>query len=416
MRLTATALAAALLCAAAVTSQPTTAQTTSAPTTPPKAAPTGPVKIGAILDMASLYADVTGPGTEYAIRTAVADYGGKVLGRPVEVLIADHQTKADIAASIATKWFDTEGVVALMDVAASSPALAVMNVANQRHRPVLLNGPGAVSITNESCNPYTVHYTYDTYANAHAVTKAVVGQGGKTWYYLTADYTFGHQLEKDSAAEVVADGGKVLGESRAPMETADFSSFLLAAQSSGAQVIGLANAGTDLINTVKQAAEFGMTKSGAKLASLGANVNDIHGIGLQATQGMVLADTFYWDLDDGTRAFAKRFFDKLHKMPNGLQAGAYSATTHYLQAVDAAGTTDGDAVMAKMKEMPIHDFFAKNGVIRPDGRMVHDMYLFQVKTPAESKGEWDLYNLVATIPGDQAFQPLSKSRCPMIKN
>jgi branched-chain amino acid transport system substrate-binding protein len=405
MRLNATAVAAALLCAAAVTPWPAAAQTAS----------TEPVRIGAILDMASLYADVTGPGTEYAIRTAVADYGGKVLGRPIEVLIADHQTKADIAASIATKWFDTQGVVALMDVAASSPALAVMNVANQRHRVVLLNGPGAVSITNESCNPYTVHYTYDTYANSHAVTKAVVGQGGKTWYYLTADYTFGHQLEQDSAAEVVADGGKVLGESRAPMDTADFSSFLLAAQSSGAQVIGLANAGTDLINTVKQAAEFGMTKSGAKLASLGANVNDIHGIGLQATQGMVLADTFYWDLDDATRAFSKRFFDKLHKMPNGLQAGAYSATTHYLQAVDAAGTTDADAVMAKMKAMPIHDLFAKNGSIRADGRMVHDMYLFQVKAPAESKGDWDLYKLVATIPGDQAFQPLSLSRCPMIK-
>jgi branched-chain amino acid transport system substrate-binding protein len=405
MRLTATALAAALLCAAALTTQPAAAQT----------APAGPVKIGAILDMASLYADVTGPGTEYAVRTAVADYGGKVLGRPVEVLIADHQTKADIAASIATKWFDTEGVVALMDVAASSPALAVMNVADQRHRIVMLNGPGAVSITNESCNPYTVHYTYDTYGNSHAVTKAVVGQGGKTWYYLTADYTFGHQLEQDSAAEVTADGGKVLGESRVPMDNADFSSFLLAAQASGAQVIGLAIGGTDLINSVKQASEFGMTKSGTKLASLGANVNDIHGIGLQATQGMVLADTFYWDMDDGTRAFAKRFYDKLHKMPNGLQAGAYSATTHYLQAVDAAGTTDADAVMAKMKEMPIHDFFAKNGTIRPDGRMVHDMYLFQVKTPAESKGEWDLYKLIATIPGDQAFQPLSKSRCPMLK-
>ena len=374
-----------------------------------------PVKLGMILDMGSLYADVTGPGSEYAARMAVADFGGKVLDRPIEVQVADHQTKADIAAAIATKWFDTENVVALLDVAASSPALAVMNVANQRKKPVILNGPGAISITNESCNAYTVHYTYDTYANSRAVTKAVVDQGGKTWYYLTADYTFGHLLEKDSASVVTASGGKVLGESRAPMDTADFSSFLIAAQSSGAQVIGLANAGTDLINTVKQASEFGLTKGGAKLASLAANVNDVHGIGLQATQGMEVADTFYWDLDDGTRAFSSRFFDKLHKMPNGLQAGAYSATMHYLQAVDAAGTTDGDAVMAKMKAMPIHDFYAANGTIRPDGRMVHDMYLFQVKTPAESKGDWDLYKRIATIPGDEAFQPLSQSRCPLIK-
>lgn len=399
------AFAAALLCAAALAAPPAGAQT----------AATEPVRIGAILDMASLYADVTGPGTEYAVRTAVADYGGKVLGRPIEVLIADHQTKADIAASIATKWFDTQGVVALMDVAASSPALAVMNVAAQRKKPVLLNGPGAVSITNENCNAYTVHYTYDTYANSRAVTKAVFDQGGKTWYDPTADYTFGHLLAKDSAAVVTANGGKVLGKSRAPMDTADFSAFLIAAQASGAQVIGLANGGTDLINSVKQASEFGLTKGGAKLASLGANVNDVHGIGLAATQGMMLADTFYWDLDDGTRAFSKRFYDTLHKMPNGLQAGAYSATMHYLRAVDAAGTTDGDAVMAKMKEMPIHDFYAANGVVRPDGRMVHDMYLFRVKTPAELKGDWDLYTRIATIPGDQAFQPLSESRCPLIK-
>jgi len=247
------------------------------------------------------------------------------------------------------------------------------------------------------------------------VTKAVLDQGGKSWYYLTADYTFGHLLARDSASVVTAGGGKVLGESRAPIETADFSSYLIAAQSSGAQVIGLANAGTDLINTVKQASEFGLTKGGAKLASLAANINDVHGIGLQATQGMQVADTFYWDLDDGTRAFAKRFQDKLHKMPNGLQAGAYSATMHYLQAVDAAGTTDGDAVMAKMKALPIHDFYAANGVIRPDGRMVHDMYLFQVKTPAESSGDWDLYKRIETISGDEAFQPLSQSRCPLIK-
>jgi branched-chain amino acid transport system substrate-binding protein len=374
-----------------------------------------PIKLGMILDMGSLYADVTGPGSEFAARMAVADFGGKVLGRPIEVMVADHQTKADIAAAIATKWFDTDHVVALLDVAASSPALAVMNVAHLRNKIVLLNGPGAASITNESCTATTVHYTYNTYATAHAVTKAVMAQGGKNWYYVTADYTFGHQLESDSAAVVKADGGRVLGDSKAPMDTADFSSFLLEAQQSQAQVIGLANAGSDLINSVKQAAEFGITRDGTKLASLGAEINDIHGIGLDATQGMMLVDAFYWDTDDQTRAFAKRFYDKLKKMPNMLQAGVYSSTMHYLQAVQAAGTTDSEPVMAKMREMPVNDFFAHDGHVRIDGLMVHDMYLFQVKTPAESKGPWDLYKRIATIPGDQAYQSLADSRCPLVK-
>ena len=381
----------------------------------PAPASTEPVKLGMILDMGSLYADVTGPGSELAARMAVADFGGKVLGRPIEVLVADHQTKADIAAAIATKWFDTENVVALLDVAASSPALAVMNVANLRDKIVLLNGPGASSITNESCIATAVHYAYNTYATSHAVTKAMIDQGGKSWYYLTADYTFGHQLESDSATVVKANGGKVLGDSKAPINTSDFSSFLLEAQQSKAQVIGLANAGSDLINSVKQAAEFGITRDGTKLASLGANINDIYGIGLDATQGMVLSDAFYWDTDDETRAFSKRFFDKLKKMPNMLQAGVYSSTMHYLQAVQASGTTDSGPVMQKMRDMPIHDFFAHDGHIRVDGLMVHDMYLFQVKTPAESKGPWDLYKRLATIPGDQAFQPLSLSRCPLVK-
>lgn len=381
----------------------------------PAPASAEPVKLGMILDMGSLYADVTGPGSELAARMAVADFGGKVLGRPVEVLVADHQTKADIAAAIATKWFDTENVVALLDVAASSPALAVMNVANLRGKIVLLNGPGAASITNEACIATAVHYTYDTYATSHAVTRAVMDQGGKSWYFLTADYTFGHQLQSDSAAVVKAGGGQVLGDAKAPINTADFSSFLLQAQQSGAQVIGLANAGSDLINSVKQAAEFGMTRGGAKLASLAANINDIHGIGLDATQGMVLSDAFYWDTDDETRAFSKRFYDKLNKMPNMLQAGVYSATTHYLQAVQAAGTTDSGPVMERMRDAPIHDFFARDGHIRRDGLMLHDMYLFQVKTPAESKAPWDLYKRLATVPANQAFQPLSESRCPLVK-
>jgi len=381
----------------------------------PATTPTEPVKLGMILDMGSLYADVTGPGSEWAARMAVADFGGKVLGRPIELLVSDHQTKADIAAAIATRWFDAENVVALLDVAASSPALAVMNVAHLRNKITLLNGPGASSITNEACTATTVHYAYNTYATSHAVTKAVIDQGGKSWYFLTADYTFGHQLESDSAAVIKANGGQVLGDAKAPINTADFSSFLLQAQQSKAQVIGLANAGSDLINSVKQAAEFGITRNGTKFASLGANINDIYGIGLDATQGMVLSDAFYWDTDEETRAFAKRFFDKMKKMPNMLQAGVYSSTLHYLQAVQAAGTTDSGAVMEKMRNAPIHDFFAHDGHIRPDGLMVHDMYLFQVKTPSESKGPWDLYKRVAVIPGDEAFQPLAQSRCLLVK-
>ena len=376
---------------------------------------TDPVKLGMILDMGSVYADVTGAGSELAARMAVEDFGGKVLGRPIEVLVADHQTKADIAASIATRWFDTENVIAMLDVAASSPALAVMNVANSRSKIVILNGPGASSITNEACTPTTVHYTYNTYAVAHAVTKAVMDQGGKSWFYLTADYTFGHQLESDSADVVKANGGRVLGDVKAPIATADFSSYLLQAQQSKAQVIGLANAGADLINTVKQASEFGITQGGTRLASLAANINDIHGIGLDATQGMVLADAFYWDTDDQSRAFAKRFFAKLKKMPNMLQTGVYSSTLHYLQAVQAAGTTDSGPVMQKMRDSPVNDFFAHNGRIRADGLMVHDIYLFEVKTPAESKGPWDYYKRLATIPGEDAFQPLALSRCPLVK-
>ncbi|HYZ21182.1 MAG TPA: ABC transporter substrate-binding protein, partial [Rhodopila sp.] len=310
---------------------------------------------------------------------------------------------------------DAEGVTALMDVAASSPALAVMNVAGQRQKIVILNGPGAQSITNEQCNATTVHYTYTTYATARAVTDAVLKQGGKTWFYITADYTFGHQLESASADLVRAEGGKVLGDARAPLDTPDFSTFLLQAQGSQAQVIGLANGGGDMVNSVKQAHEFGLTNYGTKLASLGAEINDIHAIGLESTQGMMVGDSFYWDTDGDSRGFAQRFHDKLGKMPNMLQAGIYSSTMHYLQAVQAAGTTDSGPVMAKMREMPVHDFFARDGHVRADGLMVHDMFLFEVKAPSESKGPWDLYKRVATIPGDKAFQSLADSKCPLVK-
>ncbi|HST74318.1 MAG TPA: ABC transporter substrate-binding protein [Acetobacteraceae bacterium] len=376
----------------------------------------GPIKLGAILDMGGLYADVTGPGSETAARMAIQDFGGKLLGRPIQFMVADHQNKPDIAASIASKWFDSEGMTAIMDVAASSPALAVMNVADQRHKIVMLSGPGALAITNKNCTPTTVHWVYNTYGNAHTVGRAILRQGGKTWFFITADYTFGHALEADTSAVVKAAGGKVLGDAKAPLDTADFSSMLIIAQQSGADVIGLANGGNDTINAVKQASEFGISRGKQKIALLGANINDVHGMGLDIAQNLLVADAFYWDTDDATRAFAKRFYEKLHKMPNMLQAGLYSAVNHYLHAVQDAGTTDFAAVMQKMRDTPVNDFFTKNGHVRSDGMMVHDMHLFQVKTPAESKGDWDLYKLVSTVPADEAFQPLSQSQCPLVKH
>jgi branched-chain amino acid transport system substrate-binding protein len=373
-----------------------------------------PVRLGLILDMSSVYADVTGAGSETAARMAVEDFGGKVLGRPIEVLVSDHQNKADIAGAVAAKWFDVDHVAALLDVAASGPALAAMAVAKAHDKIILMSGPGATSITNEACIPTAVHYAYNTYALAHTTGKAVLQQGGKSWFFLTADYTFGHQLEADTSAVVKAAGGQVLGHALAPIGTSDYSSYLLQAQQSKAQVVGFAVAGTDLVNAVKQAAEFGLNQTGQKLTGLLVYINDVHGLGLQATQGMLLSSAFYWDRDDDTRKWSKRFFERLHKMPNMSQAGVYSSTMHYLQAVQTTGALDSTAVMRAMREAPINDFFAHNGHIRADGLMVHNMYLFQVKSPAESKAPWDYYKLVATIPGDEAFQPLAESRCPLV--
>ena len=381
----------------------------------PALADDGPLKLGLILDMSSLYADITGVGSETAAKMAAEDFGGKVLGRPIEILAADHQNKADIAAEIARKWFDTEHVEALMDVAASATALAAINVAKDKNKVVILNGPGSSAITNEACMPSSVHYTYDTYAMAHVIGGATVKNGGDTWFFITADYAFGYALEKDTAEVVKAAGGKLLGDVRVPLNTADFSSFLLQAQTSKAKIIGLANAGGDFINSVKQSSEFGIVKGGQNLAGLLVFINDVNSLGLEATQGMLLSSAFYWDMNDETRAWAKRFFERVHKMPNMGQAGVYSATTHYLKAVQAAGTVDTAKVMATMRETPVNDFFAKNGRIREDGRMVHDMYLFEVKKPSESKQPWDYYKLIATVPAEQAFQPLSESRCPLVK-
>jgi branched-chain amino acid transport system substrate-binding protein len=375
----------------------------------------GVVKIGMLEDMSSIYADITGLGAVIAARMAVEDFGGKVLGRPIEVVSADHQNKPDIASATVREWFDVQHVDALMDVAASATALAAIDVAKGKNKIVVLNGPGATRITNEACTPISVHYTYDNYALSHGTGAAMVKAGYDTWFFLTADYAFGHDLEQVTVDVIRANGGKVLGSIRVPINTSDFSSALLQAQASKAKVVGLANAGADATNAIKQAAEFGIVRGGQKLAGLLVYINDVNALGLEAAQGMQLTTAFYWDRNEASRGWAQRYSQRMKKMPNMTQAGIYSATTHYLKAVEAAGTDETQAVMAKMRETPINDFFVSNGRIREDGRMVHDMYLYEVKAPAESKGAWDYYKLVATVPADQAFQPLSQSKCPLVK-
>jgi branched-chain amino acid transport system substrate-binding protein len=375
----------------------------------------GVVKIGVLTDMSGTYSDLTGAGAVYATEMAVADFIAKEKPNfKIEIVSADHQNKADIAANKARQWIENDKVDTVTELVTTSVALAVMEVGKQKNKVLLINGAASTPITNEKCNDVTVHYTYDTYALANGTAKAVTKAGGKTWFFLTADYAFGHALEKDSSKVVNDNGGKVLGSVRHPFPGQDFSSFLLKAQSSGAQVIGLANAGSDTTNAIKQAAEFGISKK-QSLAGLLMFITDVHSLGLKTTQGMYLTDSFYWDLNDQTRAWSKRYFDKMKKMPTGIQAGQYSSIYHYLSAVKAVNSDDTQKVMAQMKKTPINDFFAKNGQIRADGRMVHDMYLAQVKTPEQSKKPWDYYNIKAVIPAAEAFQPLSESRCPLIK-
>lgn len=373
------------------------------------------VKIGVLTDMSGTYSDLAGAGAVLATQMAIDDFIAEA--KPafkVEMVSADHQNKADIASNKAREWFEREGVDTATELVTTSTALAVMKIAKEMNRVALMSGPASTPITNEQCNDVTVHYTYDTYALANGTAKAVTQQGGDTWFFLTADYAFGQALEKDSSAVVTANGGKVLGSVRHPFPASDFSSFLLQAQASGAKIIGLANAGADTTNAIKQAAEFGVTPKQA-LAGLLMFISDVHSLGLQATQGMYLTTGFYWDLDDQTRAWSKRFFDKQKRMPTMVQAGQYSSVLHYLRAVQATGTDEAGKVMAQMKATPIKDFFGKNGRIREDGRMVHDMYLAQVKTPAESKYPWDYYHIRQTIPAEEAFQPLAQSKCPLVK-
>ncbi|HEV7636865.1 MAG TPA: ABC transporter substrate-binding protein [Bradyrhizobium sp.] len=375
-----------------------------------------PLKLGGILDMSGLYADITGTGSETAAKMAVEDFGGEVLGRKIEIIAADHLNKADLSANIARDMLDNQGVEMIFDVAASATALAAGEIAKARNKIIMFNGPGSIRLSNEACGPYTVHYVFDTFAQANVTGLATVKAGLDTWFFLTADYAFGQDLEKDTSNVVVKSGGKVLGSVRHPLNTSDFSSYLLQAQSSKAKVVGLANAGGDTINAIKQAAEFGLTRSGGqKLSPLLAFVSDIDSVGLETAQGLLLAEAFYWDLNDDTRAFSKRFMERVKRVPTSAQAGVYSSVTHYLKAVKAAGTTDAAAVMKIMKDTPINDFFARNGKIREDGRMVHDMYLFEVKKPSESKGRSDDYKLLATVPGSEAFQSLELSRCPLVK-
>src|ERR1700687_1327770 len=374
-----------------------------------------PLKLGGILDMSGLYADITGPGSEIAAKMAAEDFGGEVLGRKIEIIAADHLNKADLAANIARDMFDNQGVEMVFDVAASATALAALEIAKARNKIMMFNGPGSIRLTNEACGPYSVHYVFDTFAQANVTGLATVKQGLDSWFFLTADYAFGQDLEKNTTNVVLKSGGKVLGSVRHPLNTSDFSSYLLQARASKAKVIGLANAGGDTINAIKQGAEFGLMKAGQKMSPLLAFVTDIDGVGLETAQGLLLAEAFYWDLNDDTRAFSKRFMERVKRPPTSAQAGVYSSVMHYLQAVKAAGTNDSAAVMKVMKDTPINDFFAKNGRIREDGRMVHDMYLFEVKKPSESKGRWDDYKLLATVPGNEAFQSLELSRCPLVK-
>ena len=373
----------------------------------------GTLKIAVMDGFSGVYGDLTAGEVE-AMQLAIDDVGGKVLGRSVEILSADHQTKPDIGASIARKWYD-EGVKMITGLGTSSVALAVRKVSQEKGQIDINTGAASADLTGPACSETGAHWVYDTYALAHVTGEAMVKAGGDSWFFLTADYAFGHALERDVSEVVKAAGGKVLGAVRHPLSTQDFSSFLLQAQASKAKVIGLANAGMDTVNSIKQAGEFGIVKGGQKLAGLLVFATDVQSLTLPVAQGLVLTEAFYWDLNDETRAWTKRYRAKKDKLPSMLTAGVYSSTLHYLKAVQAAGTDEPKAVMAKMRELPVNDVMTKNGKLREDGRLVRDMYLFQVKSPAESKGKDDIYKLVATVPGDQAYRPLKDGKCPIIK-
>ena len=374
-----------------------------------------PLKLGGILDMSSLYADITGSGSETAAKMAAEDFGGAVLGRKIEIVVGDHLNKADLSANIARDMIDNQGVEMIFDVAASATALAAAEIAKARGKIIMFNGPGSIRLSNEACGPYTVHYVFDTFAQANVTGLAAVKSGLDTWFFLTADYAFGYSLEENTTKTVDAKGGKVLGTVRFPIGATDYSAFLLQAQASGAKVVGLASAGMDTQNQIKQAAEFGITAGGQNLAGLLLMITDVHGLGLQAAQGLYLTESYYWDRNDASRAFAQKYKERTGAMPSMVQAATYSAARQYLKAVEAAGTDETEAVAAKLHEMPVQDAFAENGKVQANGRMVSDVYLMQVKTPAESTGEWDLAKIISTTPGDVAYLPAAESGCPLVK-
>jgi branched-chain amino acid transport system substrate-binding protein len=392
-------LLSALLIAAASAQQPTAT----------------PLKIGVLTDFSSVYSDIGGAGNVEATKMAIEEFGSTMFGKPIELVSADVLNKPDIAASMARKWWENEGVDMIIDLPTSATALAVMELSKQYEKIMIVTDAASSDITGKSCGPYVAHWTYDTYSNAHTVGSAIVRNGGDSWFFITADYLFGHSIERDTGDVVKTAGGKVLGSVRHPLNTPDFSSFLLQAQASKAKIIGLANGGGDTINTIKQAGEFGIVAGGQNLAAIVMFISDVHSLGLKLAQGLIVTEAYYWDLNDKTRAFGKRFFERMKRMPTMNQAATYSATLHYLKAVQAAGTKDTKPVMAKMREMPVRDAFTDNGVLRADGRMVHSMFLFEVKKPEESKAPWDYYKVLAEVPGDQAFRPLKDGGCPLVK-
>ena len=374
------------------------------------------VKIGVLTDETGVFSSLSGQGSVEAARMAIEDFGGKVAGKPIVLIDADHQNKTDVGVEIARRWIDNDGVDAIVDVPNSAIVLAVQELAKEKNRVLLVSAGGTADLTGKACSPVGVHWTWDTYAFAASNAKSIVQQGGDTWFFITADFAFGQAMQRDATRFVEAAGGKVLGGVRHPLGTADFSSFLLQAQSSGAKIVALANGGSDMTNSIKQAAEFGLTRGGRKLAALAAYITDVHAVGLEGAQGLLLTTSFYWDRTLESRAWSKRFFERRKVMPTQAQAGVYSAVAHYLKAVQATGTDEAKSVVTKMRATPIHDFFADNGVIRPDGRMVHDMYLVEVKKPAESQYPWDYYKILKTIPGDEAFRPMSEGGCPLVQS
>ncbi|NLS04290.1 ABC transporter substrate-binding protein [Rhizobium sp. P32RR-XVIII] len=375
----------------------------------------GKVKIGILNDQSGVYADFGGKSSVEAAQMAVEDFGGKVLDVPIEIIDADHQNKPDIASNIARQWYDTEQVDAIMELTTSSVALAVQAIAKEKKKIDIVTGAATTDLTGKACSPYGFHWAYDTHALAVGTGGALVKQGGDSWFFLTADYAFGYSLEQQTSDFVKANGGTVVGSVRHPLSSQDFSSFLLQAQSSGAKVIGLANAGLDTSNAIKQAAEFGITQGGQHLAALLFTLAEVHGLGLEAAQGLTLTEGYYWDRDDESRAFAKKFFDRTGKMPNMIHTGTYSAVLQYLKAVQKAGTDETEAVAKQLHEMPVDDVFGRGGTVGPNGRMIHDMYLLQVKKPEESKQPWDYFNVLATVPGKEAYIDPAKSGCDLVK-